>query len=348
MPTDSSHSGSGRMPIIDFHAHPSIPLYKGLMAQVDELGPADRFAYDNFSPSDTPVWSAGTALEMMEREGIVTQVLSLPDATLVLRGDFARGWARRINEAMAGIVAAHPGRFGAFAVLPYDDVDSTLAEIAYALDVLKLDGVCTATNIRGVYLGDAAFDPWMEELHRRRATLFVHPARPVSAYLPAPNYLELSFDTTRMLTNMIRTGAKRRFDAINIVATHAGGTMPFLSHRFRTLEPIIGKLGVTAEDIRSGLASFHYDLNSCLDRSVVGTTLDMVPASRLLLGFDYPYLPAELAGQELARFFAIEDLTPEQRHDIAAGTALRLLSPDVAARSGELRASALAGSRAPL
>ena len=331
--------GSSRTPIIDFHAHPSIELYKGLIARIDQLDPKDRFAYDNFSPPGTPLWSADAALEMMEHENIITQVLSLPDATLVLRGDFARTWARRINEAMAEIVAAHPGRFGAFAVLPYDDIDSTLAEIAYALDVLKLDGVCSTTNIRGVYLGDPSFDPWMDELNRRAATLFVHPTRPVTENLPAPMYLELSFDSTRMLTNMIRSGTKRRFDAMNIVVTHAGGTMPFVLHRFTMLEPLIGKFGVTADDISSQLSSFHYDLSSCLGRSVLSTTLNMAPPSRLLLGFDFPYLPSQLLGQELERFFAYESLTGEERQDIAFGNALRLLSPDVADRARRLCAS---------
>ena len=340
MPPAASRPGSSRMPIVDFHAHPSIPLYKGLIAQIDTLGPDDRFAYDNFSPPGTPTWSADAALEMMEHENIVTQVLSLPDATLVLRGDFARGWARRINEAMAEIVSAHPGRFAALAVLPYDDVDSTLAEMAYALDVLKLDGIGSTTNIRGVYLGDPSFDPWMDELNRRAATLFVHPTRPVTEKLPAPMYLELSFDSTRMLTNMIRSGAKRRFDAVNIVVTHAGGTMPFVLHRFAMLEPLIGKFGVTAEDIRAGLSSFHYDLSSCLDRSVLNTTLGMAAPSRLLLGFDFPYLPSELLGQELGRFFAFDALSAEDRSRIAHGNALRLLSPGVAERARRLLASA--------
>ncbi len=340
MQSANSRPGQSRIPIIDFHAHPSIGLYKSLIAQIDQLDPKDRFAYDNFSPPGTPVWSADAAMEMMEHENIITQVLSLPDATLVLRGDFARTWARRINEAMAEIVAAHPGRFGALAVLPYDDIDSTLAEITYALDVLKLDGVCSTTNIRGVYLGDPSFDPWMEELNRRSSTLFVHPTRPVTEKLPAPMYLELSFDSTRMLTNMIRSGAKRRFDKMNIVVTHAGGTMPFVLHRFTMLEPLIGKFGVTAEDITAGLSSFHYDLSSCLARSVLNTTLDMVPPSRLLLGFDYPYLPSELLGQELERFFTFDRLTGAERQAIASGNALRLLSPGVADRARTINVSA--------
>ena len=336
MPTNDSHPRTDRMPIIDFHAHPSIQLYKGLIASISELGPDDRFPYNNFSPPGTPVWSAENALEMMERENIVTQVLSLPDAMVTLRGEFARTWARRINEAMAEIVAAHPGRFGAFAVIPHDDPDSSIAEIVYALDVLKLDGVCTSTNIRGVYLGDSSFDPWMEELDRRGATLFVHPTRPVTEYLPAPMYLELSFDSTRMVVNMIRTGAKRRFNAVKLVATHAGGTMPFVTHRFTMMEPLVGKYGVTADDITSGLSSFHYDLSSCLGRIVLNTTLTMAPPSRFVLGFDFPYLPAPVLSQELGRFFTCDALTEDERREIAFGNALQLLSSGVAGQARKL------------
>ena len=237
---------------------------------------------------------------------------------------------------MAEIVASHPGRFGAFAVIPHDDPDASLAEIAYALDVLKLDGVCTSTNIRGVYLGDPSFDPWMAELNRRGATLFVHPTRPVTEYLPAPMYLELSFDSTRMVVNMIRTGAKRRFDALNMLVTHAGGTMPFVTHRFTMMEPLIGRYGVTADDIVSGLSSFHYDLSSCLGHAVLNTTLAMAPPSRFVLGFDFPYLPEPELGQENGHIFDYDDLNKDERREIAFGNALRLLSPGVAERARTL------------
>jgi hypothetical protein len=59
--------------------------------------------------------------------------------------------------------------------LPGLDADGAIAEIGYALDTLKMDGVATTTSMNDAYLGEPQFDPWLEELHRRSATLFVHP-----------------------------------------------------------------------------------------------------------------------------------------------------------------------------
>jgi hypothetical protein len=55
------------------------------------------------------------------------------------------------------------------------DADGAIAEIGYALDTLKLDGVTTTTSINDTYLGEPQFDPWLEESNRHGATFFVHP-----------------------------------------------------------------------------------------------------------------------------------------------------------------------------
>ena len=53
----------------------------------------------------------------------------------------ARTLARRVNEYLADIKRDRPDRFGGFAALPLPDVDGSLEQIAYAFDVLELDGV---------------------------------------------------------------------------------------------------------------------------------------------------------------------------------------------------------------
>ena len=88
----------------------------------------------------------------------------------------------------------------------------------------------TLTSVEDIYLGDPRFDPWFEEMNRRKVTLFMHPTV-ARASLAIDlkidiSMLELMFDTTRMLTNMVFTGAKRRFSDIRMISTHAGGTHP--------------------------------------------------------------------------------------------------------------------------
>ena len=64
------------------------------------------------------------------------------------------------------MIRDRPGRFDGFACLPLPDVEGALAELAYALDDLGLDGVLPFSNARGILLGDPRFTPAV----RRAAT----------------------------------------------------------------------------------------------------------------------------------------------------------------------------------
>src|SRR4029453_9173079 len=91
---------------------------------------------------DFPAWSPEKMLAVMDQAGIATAVTSIA-APGVYFGDAAaaRSLAPRCNEISAKLIDDHPGRFGAFAVLPLPDVHGALEEMEYALDTLKLDGV---------------------------------------------------------------------------------------------------------------------------------------------------------------------------------------------------------------
>jgi pimeloyl-ACP methyl ester carboxylesterase len=65
------------------------------------------------------------------------------------------------------------------------DIDASLEELAYALDVLGLDGLVLFTNSNGVYLGEVTLEAVFEELERRKAVVFVHPIhRPTPQHIP--------------------------------------------------------------------------------------------------------------------------------------------------------------------
>src|ERR1700730_14066114 len=123
--------------IIDFHSHPILPFGQGA-----PVGPGRK----------QPDWSVESALAYMDEHDISACVLSDPDSAKHATGQQARDTARCVNETLADIVSRHPSRFGAVATLPGQNADGAVAEIAYALDTLKIDGVSTSTSLNDVYL----------------------------------------------------------------------------------------------------------------------------------------------------------------------------------------------------
>jgi 6-methylsalicylate decarboxylase len=275
---------AGLARIVDVHSHPILPYGQGA-----PVGPGQK----------QPDWSIESAISYMDEHDISACVLSDPDSANHATGQEARDIARRVNETLADIVSSRPNRFGAVATLPGQDADGAVTEIAYALDTLKMDGVSTSTSISDVYLGEPQFDPWFEELDRRGVTLFVHPtfAKATQTLLIGlnPSVLEFMFDTTRMIANMVATGAKKRFSNIKIISTHGGGAVPYLTARIQTLEHTFGvgpgRLELSPEEVRDGIASFYYDLTAATSEAQLGAILKLVPISQLVMGLDFPLMP---------------------------------------------------------
>jgi predicted TIM-barrel fold metal-dependent hydrolase len=122
-----------------------------------------------------PPWDTAFMLSFMSEAGIDVAITSISTPGCTSGTTRARSLARRCNELSAELIQAHPSRLGGFAALPLPDVDGALAELAYALDALKLDGVVLFSNSNRVYLGDARLEPVFAELEQRGALVFVHP-----------------------------------------------------------------------------------------------------------------------------------------------------------------------------
>ena len=147
----------------------------------------------------------------------------------------ARGLARRCNDYAAELCARWPRRFGAFALVPMQDIDDAVAEIVIACDTLGFAGVCLFASYGEKFLGDARFDPVLDALNARDAVVFVHPAYHPSSRsldLPWPGFMmEYLFDTTRAAANLLLSGAIERFPRIRFILAHAGGVLPYFAWR---------------------------------------------------------------------------------------------------------------------
>ncbi len=181
-----------------------------------------------------PPWSKESTLAFMDDAGIDVAMTSISTPGVHTGNDRrARSLARRCNELAAELVQERPNRFGAFACLPLPDIDGSFAELAYALDVLKLDGVVLFSNARGVYLGDEKFDAIFEELERRRAVVFVHPTaspdRAAHALGLPDSLLDFVVDTSRAIAHLHYSNTFARTPNVKYIFSHAGA--PSLTSR---------------------------------------------------------------------------------------------------------------------
>ena len=198
--------------------------------------------------------------------------------------------ARACNEYGARLVQQHPSRFGLFASMPLPDIDGTLKEIAYAYDVLKVDGIGLFTSYGDTWLGHASFEPVMTELNRRKAVVHVHPTAANCcrnlAYGAAPGSIEYGTDTTRAIVGVTFNGVTTRYPDIRFIWSHAGGSAPFLAARIdggsRNAKDVM-PAGFMAE-----AKKFYYDTAGATNRGAIASLLELVTASQILFGTDFP------------------------------------------------------------
>ncbi len=242
-----------------------------------------------------PDWSPDSAIALMDRWGIQTQILSISAPGIdFVRGEAARKLARTINEELAGIVARHPGRFRGFGMLPLPDVDGALREVEHALDVLKFEGIGLYTNFGGIYPGDSRLDPLFEELNRRKAVTYVHPVAPPGFDMARFGYpaatIEYPFDTTRMITNLVSSGTMRRFPDFKMIVSHGGGTLPFLVPRIARHTARFARVPVTPDADHADFKSFYFDVTAVSHPHAIDALLAIAPKDRLLYGSDHPFM----------------------------------------------------------
>jgi len=270
---------------IDVHHHHTPPAF--LVAAVTHgiQGPMRR-------------WTPAKSLEDMDRAGVATAVTSITAPALrFLSARWARRVARACNEYTARLIDQRRGRFGMFAVMPMPDIDGTLEEIAYALDTLKADGIGLLTNYSDKWLGDPEFAPVMEELNRRKAVVFTHPASTSCCENLIPDVpdaiIELATDTSRTIASLVFSGTTARYPDMRIILSHGGGTMPFLAERFIRLPLVNPKIAARLpHGVAHELRRFYYDTAQASHAAALNSLLTIAPASQVLFGSDFPYRTA--------------------------------------------------------
>jgi 6-methylsalicylate decarboxylase len=278
-----------------------------------------------------PPWSLDGAIAYLDEAGIDIAVASISTPGVHFGDDAAaRDLAREVNEYLAGLKRDRPDRFGAFAVLPLPDIEGSLGQIEYALDVLELDGVSMFTNAGGTYLGDSRFDPIFAELQRRAAVAFIHPTAspdPIAHTLDLPDtLLDYPVDTSRAIAKLHYSNTFARTPDVKYVFVHAGGTIPFLASRFAIVDdmdviPGARERGAFADTV----PRLHWDTASAFSDPVLHMLRSVTGLENVMFGTDYPYPRDSISIGGLRHVQSTVELDDGERRGVLGGSAARLI-----------------------
>jgi predicted TIM-barrel fold metal-dependent hydrolase len=277
---------------VDVHQHILPPFYRDLLADAGIAEAGGRAL---------PDWSPDAALELMDLLGTATAIVSVstPGTSFLTDRAEAADLARRLNDFAASLAADHPGRFGYFATLPMPDVAASVTEARRALDELAADGVVLLANNRGTYLGSGGQDALWQTLNDRNAVVFVHPAElPAPAVDGIPPFAaDFLLDTSRAAYLLVRNGVVRRYPNISFILSHAGGFVPYASHRMALT--IAGETGHSPLDVLDDFRTFYFDTALSSSPAALPTLLAFARPGHVLFGSDWPFAPTP-AGQYFA------------------------------------------------
>ena len=306
---------------IDLHHHVIPDFYW-------EVSNEDGNAAGGINP---PRWSLDGAIAYLDEARIDVALPSISTPGVHFGDDAAaRDLARRVSEYLADIRRDRPDRFGAFAVLPLPDVEGSLDQIAYAFDVLELDGVSVYHQrrrqlsgrqpLRSDLRGAAAPPQSCSSIRRHRPirSRTRSASRTRSSTTPSTRRERLRSSTTATRSPERQTS--------NTCSSHAGGTIPFLASRFAIVDemdviPGAQERGTFAD----ALPRLYWDTASAFSDPVLHMLRSVTGLGNAVFGTDYPYPRDAISIAGLRQLQNTAELDDAERRGVLGESAGRLI-----------------------
>ena len=274
--------------IIDFHTHLLPASFHDRRA-----GIAARDAtFGALFGAGGPMTTAGDLIAAMDADGV--------DVSVVL----GYGWcdrevAREANDCLLEAAARYPERIAAFCSVHPGWGGDALREVERCVDAGAVGIGELHPSSQGIDLAaDESFEPLARFASERGLPITVHGSEPVGHVYPGKG-------TT---TPEQLLAAAQRFPDVRWVFAHWGGGLPFYA-----LMP----------EVRAALANTWFDSAASpflYDARVFGVAVRAVGAEHVLLGSDYPLLPASRVAEQ-----ARSTLDAAAAQAVLGGNAARLL-----------------------
>lgn len=309
-----------RVKTVDVHAHCVVP---------DAMAVLDR----KVARTDLLMTDTTARIAAMDEQGLDVAALSINPYWYHAGRDAAAELIRIQNEALAGICAATPDRFVAFATIAPQHPDLAVEQIRHAVKTLGLRGVSVGCSVEGEELADPRFHPVWAACEDLDLLVFMHPqgtkqlepSGRLSGSGLLTNTIGNPLETTIALSHLIFEGTLDRFPGLKICAAHGGGYLPSYANRSdavcRTFPDRVGPLPKKAPTSYLKNGQLYFDSIVFTPEALRHLIAETGP-DKIMIGTDYPF---GWTSTEVDLVLNTPGLTDADRIAILGGTAARLL-----------------------
>jgi aminocarboxymuconate-semialdehyde decarboxylase len=321
--------------IIDFHNHYYPPEY----LEAVKKGPAKvRIDYDADGnprlhyPGDYNILVPGHRdldyrEKVLDQHGVDLQLITFTTPGVHFEDRAAAvTMARAINDAFSSEVRRRR-HFAALATLPLNDPQESVRELERAVKDLGLPGAMVFSNVNGVALADAAFEPLWKKAHELDAVIYIHPAHPHHVAGMEDYWLValvgFLFDTTVAMSHLVFAGILERYPNISWALTHMGGALPYLAERLdRGYEAFADCRRNISRRPSEYLKQCYYDTVN-FNPDAIEFAIKFAGPEHLLAGSDYPHQIGSIP--KMLDALGRVDVTGAEKDMILGQNAARLL-----------------------
>jgi aminocarboxymuconate-semialdehyde decarboxylase len=326
---------------IDLHTHilpPALPDmrrrtgYGGWISLEDQGPGCKRMAIDgrHFRDVEANCYDAGARLADCDRHGVITQVLSTVPVMFSYWAQpaHAHDLARVLNDHIAEVVRAHPGRFVGLGTLPMQAPDLAVKELERCVRDLGMRGVEIGSHVNDWNLDAPELFPVLAAAEEMDAAIFVHPwdmlGKERMGRFWLPWLVGMPAETALAVCSLVLGGVLERLPRLRVAFAHGGGAFPYtlgrIAHAFEVRPDLCAVCTQTGP--REQLHRLYFD-SLLHDADALRLLIRLAGVERVALGTDYPFPLGEAEPGRLID--SLEELKAAQKERLLAGTARELL-----------------------